>query len=216
MQFGMASALETLCGQAYGAEQYRQVGTFTHGAILCLLLVCLPISISWIFTDKLFIFMGQDPLISTAAGKYSIWLIPALFPYAILQSLIRYLQTQNVILPMLLSSLASLFIELLLCWAFVFELKIGNAGAALSIGLSYWLNVLLLGLYVKYSSACKKTHASFSKEVFFCLGKFFQYAVPSAMMVWYFFRRFSVFLSIYHVHLFLFLIYLQIYMFYDS
>ncbi|KAI3462569.1 hypothetical protein Pfo_019232 [Paulownia fortunei] len=181
--FGMASALETLCGQAYGAEQYRQVGTFTHGAILCLCLVCLPVSILWIYTDKLLIFMGQDPSVSTEAGKFAIWLIPALLPYAILQSLIRYLQTQNLTLPLLLSSLASLFVNLPLCWAFVFKLKLGNAGAALSIGLSYWLNVFLLGLYVKYSSDCKKTRASFSMEVFVCLGEFFQYAVPSAIMV---------------------------------
>ncbi|KAK6128486.1 hypothetical protein DH2020_037770 [Rehmannia glutinosa] len=34
--FGMAGALETLCGQAYGAEQYQRVGTFTYGAIMSL------------------------------------------------------------------------------------------------------------------------------------------------------------------------------------
>ncbi|KAG5528045.1 hypothetical protein RHGRI_028846 [Rhododendron griersonianum] len=43
--FGMAGALETLCGQAYGAEQYRKLGTYTYGAILSLILVCLPISL---------------------------------------------------------------------------------------------------------------------------------------------------------------------------
>ncbi|CAI9782502.1 unnamed protein product [Fraxinus pennsylvanica] len=37
-QFGMATALETFCGQAYGAEQCWQVGTFTYGAIVSLFL----------------------------------------------------------------------------------------------------------------------------------------------------------------------------------
>ncbi|WMV14816.1 hypothetical protein MTR67_008201 [Solanum verrucosum] len=46
-------------------------------------------SVLWIFTDKLLILMGQDPSIATEAGKYAIWLIPTLFPYAILQSLVR-------------------------------------------------------------------------------------------------------------------------------
>ncbi|GAY43836.1 hypothetical protein CUMW_077650 [Citrus unshiu] len=32
-QFGFASALETLCGQAYGAEQYQKIGTYTYPAI---------------------------------------------------------------------------------------------------------------------------------------------------------------------------------------
>lgn len=93
-QFGMASALETLCGQAYGAEQYQKLGAFTFGAILSLILVCLPVSVLWIFMDKLLVFLGQDPAISVEAGKYAIWLIPSLFPYAILESLVPYLQTR--------------------------------------------------------------------------------------------------------------------------
>ncbi|KAI3451796.1 hypothetical protein Pfo_008461 [Paulownia fortunei] len=181
--FGMASALETLCGQAYGAEQYQRVGTFTYGAILCLFLVCIPVSLLWIFTEKMLIFIGQDPLISAEAGKFAIRLIPTLFPYAILQSVVRYLQTQSLILPMLWSSLASLCLQLPLCWAFIFKLNLGSAGAALSIGISYWFNVILLVLYVKYSPTCKKTSTAFSKDVFVTMSEFFQFAIPSAVMV---------------------------------
>ncbi|XAR72293.1 hypothetical protein NMG60_11018883 [Bertholletia excelsa] len=35
---GMASALETLCGQAYGAQQYQKLGTQTYTAIFSLLI----------------------------------------------------------------------------------------------------------------------------------------------------------------------------------
>ncbi|PIN13560.1 putative membrane protein, predicted efflux pump [Handroanthus impetiginosus] len=128
--FGMASALETLWGQAFGAEQYQKVGTFTYGALVCLFLVSIPVSILWIYAEKLLVFIGQDPLISAEAGKYMIWLIPSLFPYAIYQSLVP------------------LCFHLPICWAFIFKLKLGNSGAALSISISYWLNVILLGLYV--------------------------------------------------------------------
>ncbi|KAL2531623.1 MATE efflux family protein [Abeliophyllum distichum] len=181
--FGMSSALETLCGQAYGAKQYHRVGTFTYGAIICLFLVCLPISILWIYTDKLLILIGQDHSISIEAGKFTIWLIPALFPYAILQSLVRYLQTQSLILPMFLSSIATLCFHLPICWAFIFKLNLGNTGAAVSIGLSYWFNVILLWLYVKYSPSCNRTRAPFSKDVFQTVCEFFRFAIPSALMV---------------------------------
>ncbi|XP_004233485.1 protein DETOXIFICATION 9 [Solanum lycopersicum] len=181
--FGMSSALETLCGQAYGAGQYRKLGTFTYSAIICLFLVCIPVSVLWIFTDKLLILMGQDPSIAKEAGKYAIWLIPTLFPYAILQSVVRYLQAQSLILPMLINAVASLCFQVAICWAFIFKLNLGIVGAALSIGLSYWLNVILLMLYVKYSSACEKTRASFSTDVFLTLGDFFRLAIPSAVMV---------------------------------
>ncbi|XP_058185280.1 protein DETOXIFICATION 14-like isoform X2 [Rhododendron vialii] len=183
--FGMAGALETLCGQAYGAEQYKKLGVYTYSAIVSLLLVCLPVSVLWIFLDKLLLVLGQDPLISQRAGKYAIWLIPALFPYAILQSLVRYLQTQSLILPMLLCSVATLFFHIPLCWVLVFKLKMGNSGAALTIGLSYWLNVILLGFYVKYSSSVERTRTSFSRDVFLSTEEFVRFAVPSAIMVWY-------------------------------
>lgn len=180
----MASALETLCGQAYGAEQFRRVGTFTYGAILCLFIVCIPVSVLWIYTEELLVFMGQDPLISAEAGKFTVYLIPTLFPYAILQSLVRYLQAQSMIFPMVWTALLSLFFQLVMCWAFVFKFGLGNGGAALSIGISYWFNVVLLVLYVKYSPACEKTRASFSRDVLLTVGVFFRFAVPSAVMVW--------------------------------
>ena len=62
-QLGMASALETLCGQAYGAKQYTKLGTQTYTAIFCLILVCIPISVIWIYMGKILHFIGQDPAI---------------------------------------------------------------------------------------------------------------------------------------------------------
>lgn len=180
----MACALETLCGQAYGAESYGKVGTFTYGAIIWLLLASLPVCVLWIYTERILILIGQDPFISAEAGKFSIWLIPSLFPYAILQALVRYLQIQSLIFPMVFSSIASLCIHVPLSWTFIFKLNLGNAGAALSICFSYWLNALMLILYVKYSSTCEKTRLSFSTDVFLTMKEFFQFAIPSAVMVW--------------------------------
>ncbi|KAK1363629.1 Protein DETOXIFICATION [Heracleum sosnowskyi] len=180
---GMASALETLCGQAYGAKQYQLIGTYTFGAIISLLLVCIPISILWIFTEDLLVLIGQDPLISHEAGIYSIWLIPTLFPCAILQLLIRYLLAQSLLYPMLLSSVAALLFHIPMCWMLIFKFEFGSPGAALSIGLSYWLNVIILGIYVKYSSTCENTRISFSKDVYPSIREFFRYGIPSAVNV---------------------------------
>nr|GMC67853.1 protein DETOXIFICATION 14-like [Ipomoea batatas] len=181
--FGMASALETLCGQAYGALQYKKLGVYTFGAIIPLIVACIPISILWVFMDKLLMLIGQDPLISVEAKKYSTWLIPALFPYAILQPLVRYLQAQSLILPMLLSSVVSLCFHVPVCWAFVFKFNLGSSGAAMAIALSYWLNVVLLGVYVRCSSSCNDTRISFSREIYSCIGEFVRLAIPSAGMI---------------------------------
>ncbi|KAA8532618.1 hypothetical protein F0562_032566 [Nyssa sinensis] len=180
---GMASALETLCGQAYGAEQYKKLGTQTYTAIFSLIIVCVPISIIWMYMGKILIFIGQDPLISHEAGKFTMWLVPALFAYATLQPLVRYFQTQSLVLPMLISSCATLCFHIPLCWMLVFESGLDNLGAALAISISYWLNVIFLGLYMKYSSSCEKTRVPISMEMFQGIGEFFRFAIPSAVMI---------------------------------
>ncbi|XP_039116331.1 protein DETOXIFICATION 10-like [Dioscorea cayenensis subsp. rotundata] len=182
-QLGMASGLETLCGQAYGAQQYEELGIQAYRAMLSLFIVCIPISFVWISLGKLLALIGQDPLISEEAGRYALWLIPALFAYAITQTMMKFLQSQSLILPMLLSSIATLCFHIPLCLFMVFKSGLGFVGAALSISISYWLNVLILGLYIKYSDSCKATRTSFSLKSFKRINEFLRFAVPSAVMI---------------------------------
>ncbi|KAL5553031.1 hypothetical protein UlMin_040432 [Ulmus minor] len=181
--FGMASALETLSGQAYGAKEYRKLGTQTNTAIFSLILVCFPLSLLWIYIDKILILMGQDPQISREAGKFTLWLIPALFAYATLQPLVRYFQTQSLIIPLLVSSSASLCCHVPLCWCLVFKSGLGHLGAALAIGISYWMNVILLLLYMNCSPACAPTRVPVSFELFQGIREFLRFAIPSAVMI---------------------------------
>ena len=47
LQVGMAGALETLCGQAFGARQYRLLGVYSQRAMVVLALACVPIVVLW-------------------------------------------------------------------------------------------------------------------------------------------------------------------------
>ncbi|XP_004497007.1 protein DETOXIFICATION 12-like [Cicer arietinum] len=180
---GMACGLETTCGQAYGAKQYKRIGMQTYTAIFSLILVCIPLSFLWIYIENILVFTGQDPLIAHEAGRFTIWLIPALFAYGILQPLVRYFQMQSLLLPMLLSSCVTLCIHIPLCWALVFKTGLNNVGGAIAMSISIWLNVIFLGLYMRYSSSCAKTRAPISMELFHGIWEFFRFAIPSAVMV---------------------------------
>ncbi|KAL2335767.1 hypothetical protein Fmac_016980 [Flemingia macrophylla] len=179
---GMSGALETLCGQTYGAEEYRKFGNYTWCAIVTLILVCLPISLVWIFTDKILMLFSQDPEISHAAREYCIYLIPALFGHAVLQALTRYFQTQSMIFPMVFSSITALCLHVPICWGLVFKFGLGHVGAALAIGASYWLNVVWLAIYMYYSPACQKTRISLSSNALLSIPEFLKYAIPSGLM----------------------------------
>ncbi|XP_009615041.1 protein DETOXIFICATION 14 isoform X1 [Nicotiana tabacum] len=180
---GMASALETLCGQAFGAKQYQRLGTQTYTAIFSLFIVCIPLTILWMYMGKLLTFIGQDPQISHEAGKFIKWLIPALFAYANLHPLIRYYQMQSMIAPMLVSSCVTICFHIPLSWMLVFCSGLGNIGAAIAIGISMWLNVIILASYMRLSPACAKTRAPMSWEIVKGMREFFQFAIPSAIMI---------------------------------
>ncbi|XP_015582735.1 protein DETOXIFICATION 14 isoform X1 [Ricinus communis] len=181
--FGMSSALETLCGQAYGAKQYRQFGIRVYTAVFSLNLVCVPLCILWIYMGKILVLIGQDPVISQEAAKFATCLVPALFGYATLQAVVRYFQMQSLIFPLIITSLFATCFHILLCWILVFNSGLGKLGAAISIGISYWLNVILLGVYMVFSSSCAETRVPISMELFKGIGQFIGLAIPSAVMI---------------------------------
>ncbi|QHO13194.1 Protein DETOXIFICATION [Arachis hypogaea] len=128
-------------------------------------------------------FLGQDPEISTEAGSYAQLMVPSLFAYGLLQCLNRFLQTQNIVFPMVFCSGITTLLHVLICWIMVFKSGLGSRGAAIANSISYWINVLLLSLYVKLSPSCARTWSGFSKEAFQNIPSFLRLAIPSAVMV---------------------------------
>ncbi|XP_061374562.1 protein DETOXIFICATION 16-like [Gastrolobium bilobum] len=180
---GMASALDTLCGQSYGAKQHRMLGIHMQRAMLVLMIVSIPLAIIWANTRSILIFLGQDPEISAVAGTYAQLMVPCLFAYGLLQCINRFLQTQNIVFPMMFSSAVTTLLHLLICWVMVFKSGLGNKGAAIANSISYWVNVLILTLYVMFSPSCAKTWTGFSKEALLNIPSFMKLAIPSAVMV---------------------------------
>ncbi|KAL3002354.1 hypothetical protein AAZX31_08G049500 [Glycine max] len=180
---GMASALDTLCGQSYGAKQHHMLGIHMQRAMLVLMIVSINLAFIWANTRSILVALGQDPEISAEAGQYAQLMIPSLFAYGILQCLNRFLQTQNIVFPMVFSSGVTTLLHILICWTMVFKSGLGNKGAAIANAISYWINVLILILYVKFSPSCSKTWTGFSKEALHGIPSFLKLAIPSALMV---------------------------------
>jgi MATE family multidrug resistance protein len=180
----MACSLDTLCGQAFGAKQYYQLSVYKQRAMVVLALVSIPVSVVWAYTGEILVWCGQDPEIAAAAGIYIRWMIPALFLYGALQCHVRFLQTQNLVVPVMLSSGATAVFHPAVCWLLVRALGLGSNGAALANAISYLANLSFLALYVRLSPACKYSWTGFSAEAFRGVPDFLKLAVPSAIMVW--------------------------------
>ncbi|GMN65714.1 hypothetical protein TIFTF001_034808 [Ficus carica] len=180
---GMASALETLSGQSYGAKQYHMLGTHMLRAMYVLLIVSIPLAVIWANTGYILRAVGQDADIAAEAGRYAHFLIPSIFASGLLQCLVKFLQTQNIVFPMVACSGIVTLLHILWCWVLVIKSGLGSRGAALANSISHWINVLLLSLYVKFSSSCAQTWTGFSKEAFRNVLTFLRLAVPSAAMI---------------------------------
>ncbi|XP_051216685.1 protein DETOXIFICATION 16 [Lolium perenne] len=180
---GMSTSLDTLCGQAFGAKQYYLLGIYKQRAILVLTPVSVVVAVIWAYTGQILLFFGQDPEIAMGAGSYIWWMIPTLFVYGPLQCHVRFLQTQNIVLPVMLSSGVTALNHMLVCWLLVYKLGLGNKGAALANTISYLTNLLILALYIRISPSCKRTWTGLSMEAFHDIVSFFRLAVPSALMV---------------------------------
>jgi MATE family multidrug resistance protein len=180
----MATSLDTLCGQAFGAKQHHLLGIYKQRAILVLTLVSVGLAVVWWYAGRILLLFGQDPEIAAGAGSYIRWMIPALFAYGPLQCHFRFLQTQNIALPVMLSSGVMALSHVLVCWLLVYKTGLGYKGAALALGISYLINVSILSIYVRFAPACESTRRGFSKEALHDIPRFLRLGVPSALMVW--------------------------------
>ncbi|CAN6278527.1 unnamed protein product [Urochloa humidicola] len=144
---GMANAMGTLCGQAFGARQQHLLGVYKQRGMVVLGLASLPIAIVWACAGEILVLMGQDAGIAAEAGVYARWLIPSLAAYVPLQCHVQFLQAQGVVLPITASSCAMVICHAALCWTMVHGAGMGSKGAALSIAVSYAINLAIL-LYI--------------------------------------------------------------------
>ncbi|KAJ0443311.1 putative multi antimicrobial extrusion protein [Helianthus annuus] len=55
VMLGMGSAVETLCGQAYGAHQYEMLGVYLQRSTILLMATAIPLMFLYIFSKTLLI-----------------------------------------------------------------------------------------------------------------------------------------------------------------
>ncbi|KAM0018306.1 putative multi antimicrobial extrusion protein [Helianthus debilis subsp. tardiflorus] len=91
---GMASALETLCGQAFGAKQYHMLGIYLQRSWVVLLIGSVLLLPLFIFATPILKLTGQPEEVAELAGKVAMWLIPMHMSFVFQFSLVRFLQCQ--------------------------------------------------------------------------------------------------------------------------
>ncbi|KAJ9169093.1 hypothetical protein P3X46_020560 [Hevea brasiliensis] len=190
LMLGMGSAVETLCGQAFGAHKHEMLGIYLQRSTLLLMATGIPLTLIYVFSKPILVLLGEPNEIAAAAAVFVYGLIPQIFAYAANFPIQKFLQSQSIIAPSAYISLVALGVHILFTWLAVFKWNWGLLGAAFILSLSWWLIVIAQFLYIVMSKKCRKTWAGFSVQAFFGLWGFFKLSAASAVMLcletWYF------------------------------
>lgn len=143
---GLCGAMEPICGQSFGARNYKLLHKTLLMAILLLLLATLPISFLWINVDKILIHFGQKKDISSVAKTYVAYLLPDLVVTSFLCPLKAYLSSQNITVPIMFSSTVALAFHVPII--ILLSKTKGLEGVAMAVWLTDLIVVIMLASYV--------------------------------------------------------------------
>ncbi|KAL2498880.1 MATE efflux family protein [Abeliophyllum distichum] len=186
---GMASALETLCGQAYGAKEYHKLGVYLQRSWIVLFMCCVVIFPMFLFASPILKLLGQPADVAELSGVVVLCFIPLHFSFALQFPLQRFLQSQIKNQVIAWVNLIAFVVHVLLSWLIVYKMKLGIVGTALILNVSWWIIVLGLFLYT-VCGGCPLTWTGFSGEAFSGLWDFLKLSASSGVMLclenWYY------------------------------
>ncbi|XP_057986428.1 protein DETOXIFICATION 40-like [Hevea brasiliensis] len=190
LMLGMGSAVETLCGQAYGAHRYEMLGTYLQRATVVLTMTGIPITMIYLFSEPILLLLGEPSKVAAAAAVFVYGLIPQVFAYAVNFPTQKFLQAQSIVNPSAVISATTLVLHLFLTWLAVYQMGLGLIGTSLVLSLSWWIIVGAQFIYILKSSRCKQTWNGFTLQAFSGLWEFVKLSLASAIMLcletWYF------------------------------
>ncbi|CAN6174634.1 unnamed protein product [Urochloa humidicola] len=196
MLLGMASALETLCGQAYGARQYHMLGIYMQRSWLILLSFAVLLSPMYVFSGRILAALGQPAELSREAGSVAIYFLPAHFMYAVLLPVMTFLQCQLKNWVTAAAAAAVFAVHIAATWLLVSCLGLGIFGVAMAFNLS-WATLAVLLVAYALGGGCPETWSGFSAAALVDLKEFVMLSASSGVMVclenWYY--RILVFLT---------------------
>uniref|UniRef100_A0A0E0AYL4 Protein DETOXIFICATION n=1 Tax=Oryza glumipatula TaxID=40148 RepID=A0A0E0AYL4_9ORYZ len=141
--------------------------------------ILLPI---YLFATPILRFFHQDDEIAVLAGRFSLYMIPQLFAYALNFPIQKFLQAQSKVMAMAAVSAAVLLFHVALTWLLLVPLRMGLVGLAVALNVSWWLVVLGQLAYI-VMGYCPGAWNGFDWLAFTDLLSFARLSLGSAIMI---------------------------------
>ncbi|XP_050224951.1 protein DETOXIFICATION 35-like [Mercurialis annua] len=184
---GMGSALETLCGQAFGAGQVHMLGIYMQRSWIILLVSCFILLPVYIFATPILKLLGQDEKVAELAGNFTLLVIPELFSLAINFPAQKFLQAQSKVWVVACIGIVCFLLHIPLLWLLISVCGLGTTGAAIAYNITYW--GLSVAQVVYIIGWCNEGWNGFSWSAFKDIWGFVRLSLASAVMlcleIWY-------------------------------
>ena len=153
---GMATALDTLCAQAYGSGRYTGVGMHIQRMMVLMAIVMVPVGAIWLCSHWILPLLVPQPSLALKAASFLRVSLVGLPGYAFFEAGKRFLQAQGEFGPGMVVLIICAPINAFLSWYFAVKLNMGLDGAAFGQALANNIRPALLLLYVMLIG--KKSH----------------------------------------------------------
>jgi MATE family multidrug resistance protein len=183
--FGTATALDTLCSQAWtGARDRTLVGVHLQRGLCILGLMFIPIAVVWWKSEDILLSMNQDPELAYLAGLFLRSLLLGAPAFIAFEATKKFLQAQGIMHASTYVLVIVSPLNLLLNYSFVYlaPFKLGFMGAPLATSFSYWLMFILLVAYIRFVKG-REAWGGWTWECLTGWGPFLKLSIPSLLMI---------------------------------
>ncbi|VEU20635.1 DEKNAAC101501 [Brettanomyces naardenensis] len=149
---GIATSLDTLCPQAYGAGQYYLVGLHTQRCAAFSLTLFVPAAIFWWYSGSWLRYIIDDEKVVSLTQQFLRILILGAPPYILFEDGKRFLQAQGIFDAGTVILFITAPFDVFLNWLLVYSesFGMGYVGAPIAAVINFWLTFILLVLFVVF------------------------------------------------------------------
>ncbi|CAO3660666.1 unnamed protein product [Umbelopsis ramanniana] len=182
---GTTTALDTMLSQAWtGASDKTLVGVHLQRALIILAIMFIPISMVWWRATDILLALNQEPQLAQYAGTFLRYLLIGAPANIAFEGVKKFCQAQGIMNAstwvLLIVAPINALNNYLLVW---YEpISLGFIGAPIATSFTYWLQLILLLLYIKFVRG-HEAWGGWSMEAFKDWWPFIQLAIPGIFMV---------------------------------
>ncbi|CAR25572.1 hypothetical protein ZYGR_0A01370 [Zygosaccharomyces rouxii] len=178
---GLATCLDTLCPQAYGAGNYTLVGLYFQRCIIISTIVSIPISFVWIFSKPLLNLVAKDAELINISSQYLKCMVGCIPGYIVFECGKKYMQAQGDFHTAQMILLIGFPFSILANYIFILNSPLGYLGAPLASSLTFTLMGILMACAMLRDRKC--WHEFHWKTVIHGWEPLIRLAVPGIIMI---------------------------------